>query len=264
MTKSPWRRRIERANILRERHSFAGEILGFYVRIASFQEDLHQDLNGTLGRTGDGSFSGLSSAAASELVSIFGSFLSTIEKYGPTALVEVSKNLRTRGQPSLAQLLSDAWLQPAPLDAETILVQALLQPYAEWLRSRAPVSETQQKYAVCRFCNRKPSFGVLRQMGEGASRSMVCGFCLAEWDFRRIVCPSCGEENDARLSVFTAKDWDYIRVECCESCKTYVKTIDLTKDGHAEPIVDELASAPLDLWARERGYAKLHGNMLGM
>jgi len=35
-------------------------------------------------------------------------------------------------------------------------------------------------------------------------------------------------------------------------------------NGHADPIVDEIASAPLDLWARDRGYAKLQKNLLGM
>jgi formate dehydrogenase maturation protein FdhE len=29
-------------------------------------------------------------------------------------------------------------------------------------------------------------------------------------------------------------------------------------------VVDEIASAPLDLWAQERAYAKLHLNLLGL
>lgn len=93
---------------------------------------------------------------------------------------------------------------------------------------------------------------------------MICSFCLAEWEFRRLVCPGCGEENDRKLPIFTADTFNYIRLECCESCKTYIKTIDLTKKGRAEPLVDELASAPLDLWIAERGYAKLQKNLLGM
>ena len=40
--------------------------------------------------------------------------------------------------------------------------------------------------------------------------------------------------------------------------------IDLSKNGLADPLVDELASVPLDLWAQEHGYAKLHPNLLGM
>jgi len=132
------------------------------------------------------------------------------------------------------------------------------------LRLRASLPPAESRYAFCLFCRRKPSVGVLRQMGEGASRSLICSFCAAEWNFRRLVCPGCGEEDDKKLPVFTASDFDYIRVECCESCKTYLKTIDLTKNGRAEPLVDELASVPLDLWAREHGYAKLQPNLLGM
>ena len=93
---------------------------------------------------------------------------------------------------------------------------------------------------------------------------MICSFCVGEWEFRRIVCAACGEEDPDKLPVFTAGDFDYIRLECCDTCKTYLKTVDLTKNGRAEPIVDELASGPLDLWARERGYAKLQANLLGM
>ena len=145
-----------------------------------------------------------------------------------------------------------------------MLALAFLQPYAELLRSRAKLTPREHTYALCPFCNRKPGFGVLRQMGDGAARSLVCPFCLAEWEFRRLVCPGCGEEDDRKLPVFTASEFDYIRVECCDACKTYVKTVDLTKNGRAEPLVDELASAPLDLWARGQGYAKLQNNLLGM
>jgi formate dehydrogenase maturation protein FdhE len=53
-------------------------------------------------------------------------------------------------------------------------------------------------------------------------------------------------------------------VECCDACHTYSKSIDLSKNGLADPLVDELASVPLDLWAQERGYAKLRPNLLGM
>jgi formate dehydrogenase maturation protein FdhE len=38
----------------------------------------------------------------------------------------------------------------------------------------------------------------------------------------------------------------------------------LTKDGHAVPVVDELATIPLNLWAADHGYTKLHVNMLGI
>jgi formate dehydrogenase maturation protein FdhE len=43
----------------------------------------------------------------------------------------------------------------------------------------------------------------------------------------------------------------------------YLKSIDLTKTGLAVPVVDELATLPLDLWAHEHGYEKLQINLLG-
>jgi FdhE protein len=87
---------------------------------------------------------------------------------------------------------------------------------------------------------------------------------MTEWEFRRVICPGCGQEDNAKLPVYTAETLPYVRVECCDTCQTYIKTIDLTKNGLAEPLVDELASVPLNLWAQERGYAKLRPNLLGM
>jgi formate dehydrogenase maturation protein FdhE len=41
-----------------------------------------------------------------------------------------------------------------------------------------------------------------------------------------------------------------------------VKTIDLTVNGAAIPIVDDLASLAMDLWAAGRGYRKVRANLL--
>lgn len=258
---SPYERRIQRAQKLRERHAFAKEILGFYVEIARFQQELSQQLNRVLTKNRSGDELGPEETAA--LSPKFGSFLSIVQRNGTETLSQIGRELRATGH-SWPELLNSAWSAPAASAPQLILAQAFLQPYAELMRSRTDLSPARTNYAVCPFCHRKPGFGILRQMGEGASRSMVCAFCSAEWDLRRIVCPGCGEENEKQLPIYTADLFDYIRVECCDTCKTYIKTIDLTKKGNAEPMVDELASAPLDLWAHERGYAKLRNNLLGM
>ena len=264
MPVSPWQRRIRRAQELADKYRFAAEILGFYVHVARFQDELHQRLSVVLQSPAVNADRDLTASELSELSSRFESLLSLAEAHGPKPLAELSRELRAQGRDAWSDLLHAGWTAHSASDAAGLLAQAYLQPYAELLRSRAQLHPTATSYALCPFCNRKPALGVLRQMGDGGARSMVCSFCLAEWEFRRIVCPGCGEENDKKLDVFTATDFDYIRVECCDSCKTYIKTIDLTKNGHAEPLVDELASAPLDLWAREHGYAKLQANLLGM
>ena len=264
MTASPWQRRIQRAQELASQHSFAAEILGFYTHVARFQEDLHQRLSTVLQSPAASAGRDLTASELSELSSRFGSFLSMAEARGPKALAELSRELHARGVDFWRELLNRGWTAHSASDAEGLLAQAFLQPYAELLRSRAQLRPSQTTHALCPFCCRKPALGVLRPMGDGGARSLICSFCLAEWEFRRIVCPGCGEEDDKKLAVFTASDFDYIRVECCDACRTYIKSVDLTKNGRAEPLVDELAAAPLDLWAREHGYAKLQNNLLGM
>ena len=70
-----------------------------------------------------------------------------------------------------------------------------------------------------------------------------------------------GELGEA-LPVYRADDTDPARVDACDTCGVYLKTVDLTRDGSAEPIADDLASLPLDLWAREQGYRRLRANLL--
>ena len=53
-----------------------------------------------------------------------------------------------------------------------------------------------------------------------------------------------------------------MRVECCDACKTYIKTADLVENGLAEPVVDEMAAISLDLWAQKQGYSKLQVNLM--
>jgi len=264
MPVSPWQRRIQRAQELAEQHPFAAEILGFYVHVARFQDELHQRLNVLLQSPAASADRELTASELAELSSRFESFLSMAEAHGPAPLAGLSRELRIQSRDAWSDLLQAGWTALSHSDAPGLLARAFVQPYAELLRARAQFRPTATSYALCPFCNRKPALGVLRQMGDGGARSMVCSFCLAEWEFRRIVCPGCGEENDKNLAVFTASDFDYIRVECCDVCKTYIKTVDLTTNGRAEPLVDELASAPLDLWAREHGYAKLQTNLMGM
>jgi formate dehydrogenase maturation protein FdhE len=40
-----------------------------------------------------------------------------------------------------------------------------------------------------------------------------------------------------------------------------LKALDLTKDGLAVPVVDELATVSLNLWAEENKYRKLSSNL---
>jgi FdhE protein len=139
-----------------------------------------------------------------------------------------------------------------------------LQPYAEALAQRATPRTTKGDLGICPVCSAKPLVGVLRPEGDGGKRSLICSVCATEWPYRRIVCPACNEEGADKLAVYTAEQFKHVRVETCETCRCYLKTIDLTKNGHAVPMVDELATIPLNLWAQEHHYTKLRPNLLGI
>ena len=86
--------------------------------------------------------------------------------------------------------------------------------------------------------------------------------CFAEWDYLRIQCPACKENRFDALPVYSSNVPENARIDACDTCRTYIKTIDMTRDGLAVPVVDDLATLPLDLWARERGYQRLYPNVL--
>jgi FdhE protein len=174
--------------------------------------------------------------------------------------------LREAGDDSHFRLLTVFWdgsdlgaLQSGPND---FFARAFLQPYAVSVRVRANLRWNGPTPFLCPFCKRKPGLGILRPLGDGGQRSLMCSFCLAEWEFRRIICPGCGEEDYAKLPVYTSEELKHVRVEGCDSCRSYIKTVDLTKSGLGDPIVDEMAAVPLDLWAQKQGYTKLQTNLL--
>ena len=232
-----WQRRIARAQDIGAHYSFAAEILGFYVAIARFQEKFY----GELGRSSAAAGCVASDPAAfvrplpPELAGRFRALLSVVEQNGPGPLREAAHELRDGGEDSHFQLLTVFWngsetgaLQPGPND---FFARAFLQPYAARIRSLSNRRWSGPTPFLCPFCKRKPGLGVLRPLGDGGQRSLVCSFCLAEWEFRRIVCPGCGEENYAKLPVYTAEELKHVRVEGCDSCRSYIKTVDLTKSG---------------------------------
>ena len=116
----------------------------------------------------------------------------------------------------------------------------------------------------CPRCAALPVAAVLREEGHGAKRFLLCALCLQEWECLRIVCPACGEQDFDKLPVYTAEQFAHVRIDACDRCHHYVKTIDLTKDGLAVPCVDDIASVSLDLWARERGYTRVKSNIPGV
>ena len=113
------------------------------------------------------------------------------------------------------------------------------------------------------MCGSQPQLAVLRPEGDGGKRHLACSLCLTEWEFRRIICPVCEEMDPTKLPRYSAEEPIAVRVEACDTCKSYLKSFDMTVDGLMVPEVDEIATVALDVWAAEHGYHKIQLNLLG-
>jgi formate dehydrogenase accessory protein FdhE len=270
MRDGKWDARIRRAEELASIHSFASEGLHFYKQVTGLQKSLYAKFVTECGSQKRARAIGSLCEEFDPflLLPLFPSFLSQIEGHAPGPLTKAAHHLRAHDAARWQQLLADFWQNrvesSASEPANALLAWTFLQPYAEYLADHTEREPLHATPAECPLCLTKPQVGVLRPEGDGAKRSLICALCANEWEYRRIVCPACGEEDVHKLAVYTAPEFGHVRVEACDTCRTYIKTVDLTKDGHAVPVVDELATIPLNLWADERGYKKLRANLLGL
>ena len=151
-------------------------------------------------------------------------------------------------------------------DADDYVSRALLRPYVEGLARLRVSPEGRPRPAGCPFCGGPPGVGARRPAaeGEGAARLLGCALCGGEWPIARVRCPACSEMDPERLPSFSSESHGGVRIEACESCRRYVKSIDAGVDVGAIPEVDDLLSPALDLWARSQGYERLEPGLAGV
>ena len=266
-----WDSRIKRANQLIPVYPFAAQALKFYTGVAAIQAELYAQLQKAQPDMTDAAGGLLDQLGVFVPVQKFPGFLTAIERIAPAPLAQSAAAL-ARGESAAWRRVIEEFLRsianPAAdakdaSDLDWCLAWLFLQPCAEFFAGRIQVRNGETHY-VCPVCGSKPIVGVLRPEGNGAGKSLVCMLCASEWSFRRVCCPACGEEREQQLAFYSAPEIAHVRVDVCDSCHTYLKSVDLTMTGLAVPIVDELAALPLDLWAGENGYTKLQVNMLGI
>jgi formate dehydrogenase accessory protein FdhE len=262
--------RIERAEYLKAIYPFAAEILTFYRRICAVQAELTPEIRGSLARKSPR----IEPANLRDhidvdlLLPFLGESLKKLLPDSPAPLAEFIKNFLKSSQNvwaiALQRYATTGGTDEAPEDSrEELIGRVLVDPYAALLAGKQVVPTGETAGNLCPKCEGRPVVGVLRIEGDGGKRFLVCAFCGTEWEFRRIYCAYCGETKEESLPVFVAEKFPQIRVEACDTCRHCIRTVDLTKDGNAIPVVDDLAAIPLALWAEEYGYVRIHGNLLG-
>jgi FdhE protein len=255
-----WDTRLLRVKELAERHQPIAPALHFYHLVLEFQAEISSRSTHLINPNVPLRAQIDVDAVVSELPAL----LSLSAQHGPESLRDAAHQWNLSGAQKRIQSLQSA-LDPARppfAGPDDFFTRACLQPIAENLQ-RQIVQDTYSGNNVCPACGGLPQMAVLQPEGDAAGRWLFCSFCLRQWAFRRLICPWCREEDKEKLPRYSSEEWPAVHIEACDTCRRYLKAIDMTVDGLAVPLIDEAAFSVLDVWAADRGYTKLVPNLMG-
>jgi FdhE protein len=113
--------------------------------------------------------------------------------------------------------------------------------------------------AECPGCGALPGAAQLVP-GDGARpRFLACALCGTRWRWRRIGCPSCGNESSDRLAILDVDGEDALRIDVCGACDGYLKTY--TGEGEEALLLADWTTLHLDVVALERGLTRVGASL---
>lgn len=154
---------------------------------------------------------------------------------------------------AIAQAASDTKLDQNIL---TFLVSNSVRPSVEMCRDRCSVGFEANSWRkpCCPICGSLPTLSLLE--GEPVLRFSLCSQCGFRWPVDRLACSVCGSKDPDARSYFYGEGDTANRIDLCESCHHYIKTIDVRPLGWTDPYLEDLATLHLDVVAAEKGYAR--------
>lgn len=119
----------------------------------------------------------------------------------------------------------------------------------------------------CPACGGLPQLAIFGDTGESLltpQRRLACSRCATTWAYARMTCVSCRETEGGKMPIFADEALlPHLRVDACDTCRSYLISVDTRREPGAVPLVDEIAALPLDMAAAERGYTKIARNVMG-
>ena len=259
---APFEKRADRAELLSRDNVTATEPLRFAAALFRVQGRFASTLEA---RHGEAPLSGRLESDADRFADLPEKILSFAESVGPPELSEAAATRRADDPETARSRLLLYWAGERDT-AGDYLSRALLRPYVETLSRLRLVPGRFHREGHCPFCGGRPIVSFRRSDPEshGAARFLVCGLCGTEWPVLRILCPSCGEADPAKLPAFGSDQHAGVRIEACETCRRYLKSVDLTIDARPIPEVDDLVSIAMDLWAMGEGFERVEPGWAGI
>jgi FdhE protein len=104
----------------------------------------------------------------------------------------------------------------------------------------------------CPVCGSMAELSVFEDNGK---RSLLCGFCGHKWPTKRVHCSYCENSDHETLHYFEIEDEEEYRVDVCDRCNKYIKTVDIKKTSRPVYLPLESISTPyIDIKLKEMGY----------
>ena len=106
----------------------------------------------------------------------------------------------------------------------------------------------------CPMCGSLPSLSLLKE--ETGKRYLLCSYCGYQWRIERLFCPFCNNKEHESLQYFCGENEEAYRIDLCDKCHRYIKTIDFRIIGESDPSLEDLATPHLDILATQKGYKR--------
>lgn len=149
------------------------------------------------------------------------------------------------------------------LDFEEFIfvIHNVFKPLAVFLRRSLGFqldSEQQWFEGTCPFCGYLPGMSKLAGAKDN-QRILSCALCENEWKYLRVTCFACGNNEQKKQGYFESAESPLYRAYYCDECKSYIKTLNMTKSKTEEEYdlhVEDILTTYLDAAMLEKGYSR--------
>jgi len=121
------------------------------------------------------------------------------------------------------------------------IIQPLFQKNSNWEKQSCPICGEQADLAI-----------LLKENGE---RHLGCSCCQIKWRYPRLKCISCENTNPETLKYYFVEEAPEQQIHYCESCKSYLKTVDyrFINEKFEDLLLLNYMTAHLDVLAEKNG-----------
>ena len=204
-----------------------------------------------------------------DLAGLYAGFAGGDQAAGASALEQALRGASVSGRAALVEgvlagggVSLEEWAEQHGVAYDTLVTLAglALQPFmarfAAALTDVAPIPMWRQNY--CPVCASAPA---VCRIDPDNLRFLHCPQCDTQWEHHRLTCAVCDTDNIKQVRLLTVESLEPWRVEVCDDCGGYIKTLDQRHGGHlAMPKVDlfveDARTLTLNLLAEEEGYRR--------